>query len=149
MFVKFLIGAILMGDGLGGDDGWFPVEKVPKASEVMSDIDSSIWVLFSKDLGDEQFSIRFPEEPFYRSSEGGHFLVRALKGGDIYELSAEPRDLLLEGSAGDRSFEWEGKWVHEHTVQTSSHTYHLRLYTSNPMAQSAKEFISSFSSLVQ
>lgn len=138
MFLKFIF---LFISAAGGEtDGWFPVEKAPKAEEVMTDIDSSIWVYFLKTLGSDQLSIRFPTDPVYRTLEDG-FIARATGAGEIFELTV----VKGKGEQEERVYEFEEKWVHEHSVRHGEYLYIMRTYSL--MAESPKhaEFVSSFS----
>ncbi len=87
VFLKKLIASVLASISLvsGGDDGWFPVEKV-EAEQSFSKKDPSIWVLFSKDLGWGQFSVRFPEDPTYRYIGEGNLEIVSKKEEQLYTL---------------------------------------------------------------
>lgn len=141
-FFKFFLGVIFASASAVAPegDGWFPVEKVPQAEEVMTDIDPSIWVLFLKKLGSDQISLRFPVDPVYRTTEDG-FIARAANGGEIFELTFQ-KGL---GEAGSSLYEADGKWVHEHVVQSGDHIYKLRTYSLLPESLNHAEFVSSFS----
>lgn len=141
---KYLIGFIFASSSMQNPeaDGWFPVEKIPKAEEVITDIDSSIWVLFSKKLGSEHFTVRLPDDPAYRSTEDG-FILRAKGKGEIFEVIAQKGS--SQGFLGDSLYELEGKWVHEHTIQSQEHIFKLRTYSQVPDSLSHDQFIASFS----
>lgn len=141
---KYLIGFIFASGSMQNPeaDGWFPVEKIPKAEEVITDIDPSIWVLFSKKLGSEHFTVRLPDDPVYRSIEDG-FILRSKNKGEIFEVVAQKG--AVQDSPRDSLYELEGKWVHEHIVQSQEYTFKLRTYSQVPDSLNHDLFITSFS----
>ncbi len=139
-FFKVLVGFILA-SGVTDADGWVAVEKVPNAKELVTDLDPSIWVLFSKTLGAEKFLVRFPKDPVYRTVEGGGVILRAHFQGEIFELTAQKGS---DQPKTDLSYEFEGKWIHEHFVETEEHLYRLRTYSPFSESQSHTTFATSF-----
>lgn len=141
MFFKFIINLFAASSVLSSAEDWIPVPKVPKVEEGLSDIDPSIWVLFSKKLGADHLLIRFPEDPAYRTTRDG-FLARSKGNGEIFELLVQSSGSAeLEGSS---LFELEGKWIHERIMQRGDHTYRLRVYSLHPEAPNSDRFFSFF-----
>lgn len=141
MYLKFLFCLVAAANLLTGEDGWVPVDKVPVAEELVTDVDPSIWVLFMKQMGGETWTARFPVDPILEETSEG-VVARSGQNGELFEVAV----LNKEGDfAADRLFEWEGKWVHEHNVQTEEHLFRLRTYTPNPASLNHAIFISSFS----
>ncbi len=141
MFFKYLFGIICFVSS-AEIDGWFPVEKIPKAEEVMTDIDKSIWVFFSKKWGGGQFSVLLPEDPIYRTTEN-EFILRATSGAEVFEVAA--RRGVSDQFPLDSSFELDGRWIQEHVVQTGEHIFRLRTYSKAQYSPNHSAFISSFS----
>jgi hypothetical protein len=143
--LKYLISTILIYSSMPaeGVDGWFSVPKQPKIEDQAEEDDPSIWVLFSKSLGAERILVRFPEVPTYRYSETGELVITSQRNGEIYQLN-----ILSGGSetpaAKEFHSEAEGKWVHEHFVQSSHHFFHFKTTSLTPSAENHREFISSF-----
>lgn len=143
---KFLIGSILVASSLvgGEDNGWFPVEKPQKSQNQAEEDDPTIWVLFSKNLDSEKFLVRFPTEPSYRYSETGELEIVAEGEEETFILTIQesaPRELPNV----DLHYQSEGKWVHEHFVQTDQHLYHFKTLSKVAKSESYREFITSFS----
>src|SRR5689334_4251263 len=113
MIFKILVGFIFLSGA--PSDGWFPVEKKPQPAEQMES-DSSIWVLFSKRMGDETFLVRLPGEPSYCYTPEGHFELLSEKDGEIFQLIVEENGR----ERGDLFYQVEGKWVREHTVKSGT-----------------------------
>ena len=142
-FLKLLIGSILASNYIGDVDRgeWFPVEKKPRVGEVFSDVDPSIWVVFSKRVESEGFLVRLPEDPLYQGMEGG-FILKAADGAEIFEISVQKREAI--SLAQDSVFELDGRWIHERIVQTDENFYRLRTYTLSSASLNHEKFISSF-----
>lgn len=128
----------------GGDDGWFPVAKAPKTEEESTERDPAIWVLFSKTVDLEKVLVRLPEDPAYKYTESGDLEIRSERDGEIFELMILKAG-LSSLPAGDSLRQSEGKWVHEHVVQSEQHVYILRTITEQEDSPNHKQFISSFS----
>ncbi len=141
-FFKYLFGFIFSLNLLGTADSgeWFPVEKMPKAEEVVTDVDDLIWVLFVKKVGGETISVRLPEDPVYKDTAEG-FILRSVATAEVFEVTVHP--YTSEDQAGDSLFEWEGKWIHEQVVQTGEHTIRLRTYSPTPNSPNHAMFTSS------
>ena len=128
----------------GGDDGWFPVAKAPKNEEESTERDPAIWVLFSKTVDLEKVLVRLPEDPVYKYNESGDLEVRSERDGEIFELVILNSN-LRSVPAVDSLNQSEGRWVHEHVVQSEQHVYILRTTTDQADSPNHKQFISSFS----
>jgi hypothetical protein len=145
IFKSFIL-SVLASSSLvsGGDDGWFPVAKAPKAEEESTERDPSIWVLFSKTIDLEKILVRLPEDPSYSYTDSGNFQLRSERDGETFELIA-----FKAGSESapiaDSLYELEGKWVHEHVVQSEQHVYLLRTSGNEADSPHHQEFVSSFS----
>ena len=138
-FLNYIVSVLIGFATLAEGDGWFPVEKEPKAQEQGEEAPASVF--FSKTLGPERILIRFPEEPTYLYTVLGDLEISSQKDGEQYQLTVqqegEPREDLL--------YLLDGKWVHEHFVQTDSHFYHFKTLSERPDSPGHQEFISSFS----
>ncbi len=130
--------------GVGGGDGWFPVEKAPQVEEAQSEQDPSIWVLFSKKVEPEKILVRFPSAPSYKNTESGDLEIRADKEGEIYTLTVYKADFLDSFSSADQVYESEGKWIHKHIVKTKHHTYLFQTLAESRESPNHNLFISSF-----
>lgn len=126
-----------------GEDGWFSVSKSTKSEDRAEEDDSSIWVLFAKNLGAEKLLVRFPEAPEYRYTEGGDLEITAHQQGQIFQVIVRP--LGSEAPpVKELHYESEGKWIHEHFFQTEHHFFHLKSSSLGPSAEIHREFIFSF-----
>ncbi len=141
---KYLFSFILGFSSLSAEqgDGWIPIEKVrPEPTQERED--NSLWVLFVKNLGPETFSVRFPQPPGYRYTDTGSMEITAEREGEIYQLTVQPVS-TAELPFNDLSFPSEGKWVHEHYVQTPHYLYQLRTLSSISDSEGHHTFASSF-----
>lgn len=139
--LKYFIGFVLAAAG-GDADGWFPVEKELRGAEQVEEGDPSIWVLFSKSLGDEKFLVRFPDEPVYQYIGPETLEISSTKDGETFQLTVQPAGPAdLEG---DLSYEAEGKWVTVHLVQTESHFYRFKTVCKEAGSPQHEAFVSSF-----
>lgn len=147
-----------------GKDGWFPVERPPKPSASLEGIDPSIWVLFTKNLGEERIRVRLPADPTYKFSFTGVFEISSKKEGEIFELKAyrqgdiekrleEIRALpevssislgSVVGGRADLTYKLNEKWVHESLFQTAHHLYSLQTVGETLESSNHLSFISSF-----
>ena len=171
-FFKYLFCSLLLSGSLfAGEagDGWFPVEKTRTAPADGEEIDSSIWVLFAKSLGEERITVRLPEDPSYAFSYSGAFEVSAKTDQEIFELKAIPQgeiekrveeiralsgvslvvvDPPSQDSSGENrsavTYKLGEKWVHEHLIQTAHHLYCLQTIGESPESADHLAFISSF-----
>jgi hypothetical protein len=164
---KYLICSLLISGSLvSGEigDGWFPIKKTESTLSEGEEADSSIWVLFTKNLGEERISCRLPEDPIYKYSLSGVFEVSSQKEGEIFELKAiqqgeiEKRieevralsgvslisvDLLSEGRASI-AYKLNEKWVRESLVQTAHRLYLLQTTGETPESANHLAFVTSF-----
>ncbi len=142
-FFKYLFCSVLATVSLVGEgDGWFPVEKTRKGTEVL-EVDPSIWVLFSKDLEGETMRVRFPKDPVYRYGEDGSLEMVAEGEDETFYLSVQEAGSMAP-PVGDLHYQSEGKWVHEHFVQTDRHFYHFKTVSAQSDVQGHEAFVSSF-----
>jgi hypothetical protein len=143
--LKYLVGIVLAASGMApgeSEEGWFPVEKVPKGAEPSEERDPSIWTLFSKSLGDEKFFIRFPDDPVYQYIDSETIEISSAKDGETFQLTVQPvgpADL-----EGELSYEAEGKWVTIHLVQSEGHFYRFKTVCNEAKSPQHEAFISSF-----
>lgn len=148
-FLNYLVAILLASGALvaqEGKDGWFPVEQPPKPSTSLEGIDPSIWVLFTKSLGEERIRVRLPQDPSYKFSFTGIFEISSQKEGEIFELKAYPQgeiekrieeirslpevSLISLESVGEGranlTYKLNEKWVQESLFQTVHHLYSLQ-----------------------
>lgn len=147
----FLIGSAYvgpLGDGVDSD-GWVsltPIEKRAIEDPGLDQEDPSIWALFSKQLGDENFMVRFPVEPKYHyisqdemeitaESPEGHYSLRVLNAlpfdaveTQVQEVFMQTDVVLLEKKkvADNRweiVYQKEGKWVAQTFLLHFQHLY--------------------------
>lgn len=79
------------GPAIPDADGWVPVERPdPRPSERDEEERKDIWVVFSKNMDGEKFTVRMPEDPSYRYFPGGMQLDSAT-GEDAVRLTVEKR----------------------------------------------------------
>lgn len=148
-----------------GGDGWFSVEKNPTATPEEVWEDSSIWPVFTKQMGKERFLIRFPADPTYfydplgelevdAESDSEKSVLRVFPRSDdvlekrVAELSSQPDVLLIQIEAPsshlvDLQYFSQGKWVAERLVLTSEHLYLLQTSSEKPSHAHHQQFISS------
>lgn len=130
-----------------GGDGWYPVEKTPMIEEPGSDVDSDVWVLFSKTIDrekiPEKFMVRLPGDPLVRTLESGDLALRSEKNGEIFELLISEWNPNQDPKA-DAVYEEAGKWVHEHVLHTEGHVYTFRTYSDRMESPNYKDFVASF-----
>jgi len=143
---KYLISAVLISSSLPdeGVGGWFSVPKSPKTEDRAEEDDSSIWVLFVKNLGGEQLLVRFPEAPTYRYTETGDLEINSEKDGQFFQVRVQS---VASGTppVKELHYESEGKWIHEHFIVTPHHFFSLKSTSLTASAEIHREFISSFS----
>jgi hypothetical protein len=141
LFLKFLIGSLL---AVGAPEGgWFPVEKVQEGVHESEDDDRSIWVLFTKQLGEERIQVRFPDEPTYIYSESGGLEVSAERNGDVFSMTVLPAGSGV--LSPDLLYAEEGRWVREHFVESNGHFFRFKTVSNQADSTIFREFISSFS----
>lgn len=143
-FIKYFISSFLMAANLDPLAGWFPVGKSLQAEEEPEFADSSIWVLFAKDLGSEAISVRFPTPPTYTYLDSGVLVVFSTRDGERFELTIEK---ALSGAPDQLDFvyEQEGKWVHERLLQTEHYIYRFKTLSDLLKTAHHEAFITSFS----
>ena len=140
---KFLVSFVLLSASVGfSEDGWFNVEKKPAAAKYSQELDPSIWVLFSKVVGAERVSVRFPEDPKYKYGEDGSLEISSEKDGERFELNMT--QLAISGVPADFSEEVGGAEVRHHFVQNGEHLYHLKTVSRSRTSQFSDLFFSSF-----
>jgi hypothetical protein len=138
---KYLI-ASLLSFSLN-DDGWVSVPKVVKPQEQGGERDPSIWILFAKNLGDEQIMVRFPDEPEYRYDEAGRLQVVSEARGESFSLTLQKIEKKAPEVVDLHYFE-EGKWVHEHIVQNERYQALFKTISDLENSPNHKEFVNSF-----
>ncbi len=110
--------------------------------EQVDERDPSIWTLFSKKVGVEKMLVRFPADPVYRYTENGALELTSERDGEVFILTVQKGGEL----SGDPPHLFdEGKWVHEHLIQTAHHLFHFRTLSDEPQSLNHSRFISSFS----
>jgi hypothetical protein len=150
-------------------DGWVRVER-PVREELGPNPDPSVWIVFAKQMGDEQFLIRFPDDPAYGPSSDGKGIYYASEGGGaLYTLRVEPRPLgalmsleerlrHIEGRGGEverveveesgLAFDYRlgKKWIQERQIATEDHLYTLSTITQEKGAGDHARYCASFQS---
>ena len=149
-------------------DGWVSVERPPTSipfEHVGEEDDSSIWVLFSKKVGEESFMARFPEDPQSNYLSPGEVEVTAAKEGALHRLTvlegsqetlvqkageiASRSDILLVEAVRtspdtfDCLYQSEGKWVWTHLHATPHHLYILETQSDTLQGDNHHYFVSS------
>ncbi len=130
-------------------DGWVALSPVVKKTieSVENDPEeSSIWVYFSKEIGDEQVMVRFPEDPKYRylspdemeitsSHAGGEYSLRVLDRVSEESVEEQIKEVFLQPDISlneisrtadhvwDISYRKEGKSVFQTFILSSHHLY--------------------------
>ena len=155
------------------ESGWFDVEK-PGADGLLAaevEWDRSIWVYFSKKMGDEKILASFPDEPTYRYTNGGASLeafartwgveyrmqvqpvqvdsaqkflsdrMRELKGVDILQSRTAA---IKEMDTADIAYRDKGVWVFETWVFSPNHTYLLQTKSVDLDDSLHQKFVASF-----
>ena len=128
--------------------GWVALEKpIPYVEEEIADREG-IWAVFSKQIGKESFTVRFPDDPVYRyfgegieifsvkDSEKFHLFISEIQDFSTFEkrleaIEAIPGVLLVQAEkissdTFDLSYKADGKWVQERLFFTSSHAYTMQ-----------------------
>lgn len=153
-FVKFLLlcssytGPLAAEIDSGGWVALGPAIKKGSGEEARQEDDPSLWVIFSKQLGNENFMIRFPEDPAYTylspeemqisaSADGASYTLRVLQAASVEEMELRIKDLYLQSEMDvvkvDRPAENTfdivlrkgGKSIAQRIFLTSQHVYIL------------------------
>lgn len=129
LFLSFLI--------LDTTDHWSFVDTKKKVEEIFPEQNSSIWVLFYKEIGGHKIGIRFPSDPTYGWEENGSFFARSEKNRELFEFTC-----LKNGSDSFPSSSG-GKFV-EHLIQIEGYICRLRVYFQEENSPYSEKFFSSF-----
>lgn len=145
--------------------GWVALERsTPRVEEEMTDLDG-VWVVFSKQIGKENFTIRFPEDPVYRYFDEG-IEVSSLSGSSSFRLfiseiqdfstfeerlevvQAIPDTFLIKAErvsvdTFDLVYKTEKKWVWERLFFTSNHIYTMQTSSDEFVDQNHHIFVDS------
>lgn len=150
-------------------DGWVTIPPVKKNTFTETDADkdnSSIWALFSKQLGNENLLIRMPEDPKYRYLSSGEMEITSSSKGESYllnVLNAVPRDsvetqvkdeffqpeILLEEVSRISSSQWDifyrkdGKWIAKTYMLKGNHLYIFQTESLFSHRENHQQFVSS------
>jgi len=110
--------------------------------------DSAVWVVFSKQVGEENVMIRFPEDPVYRELSSGDleissnvqdgvYTLRVLSPVSFDQVGQRIEAMVLEKgissfevvylgqNAWDLSYHQDGRFVGQRLCLTSHHLYVL------------------------
>lgn len=165
IFCSSLVGFI----GTGPDaDGWVSLENVVERTEQKfreDEKDSLVWVVFSKQVGEENIMVRFPEDPAYREIPEGLEILSKVQGASytLYVLdpvSIEDVGLRVERIASEKevsffevirvdlntwdlSYQKDGRWMGQRFHLTSQHLYVLETEQDCFSAQNHDRFVSS------
>lgn len=173
---KFIIKCCLLSTSYTGllgagseSDGWVALAPVVKKSSGEMDPDKedlSEWVLFSKQIGDENIMVRMPEDPKYHylssdeieitsSHEDELYSLRVLKAVSkeavevqVKEVFLQPDILLAEvartaDNSWDIVYRKDGKWFGQTYFLTSEHLYIFQTENSIFHRESHQKFASS------
>jgi hypothetical protein len=128
--------------------GWVALERpVPYVEEESTDL-QGVWVVFSKQIGKENFTIRFPADPVYRyfdegmevsavsGSVGFRLFVSEIQDFSTFEqrldeVQAIPDTFLIRAEkvsadTFDLVYKTEKKWVLERLFFTPNHIYTMQ-----------------------
>jgi hypothetical protein len=147
----FLIGTAYFAPFAEGErsDGWVslaPTEKRSFSDHGIDQEDPLIWVLFAKQLGDENFMVRFPVEPKYHyisqdemeisaASTEGYYSLRVLNAmssdaveAQIQEVFMQTDVVMLENmkiseNRWEIAYQKEGKWISQTFFLHFQHLY--------------------------
>lgn len=150
-------------------NGWASVERPKKTpfEESLEERDRSVWVVFTKVVGEEKFFVRFPNDPSYTYLPQDELEIVASEArrecrlqvlspkeeGSCLEkrglaLSSNPEILLveerLEGDIGDFLYYSNGKWVWERLLKTAHHLYFFQTKSDDLSGDFHRQFVSSF-----
>lgn len=133
--LKYLIASFLAASAplTPEEAGWYPVDNPRKetASSVY-DEEGDEWVYFTKNLGSENFTIQFPNDPSYRILEIGGLEVTFQDGDDMFQLIVIPKN--------NPPLPENGGWAYERAIQAENFRYYLRAQSEG---EKAERFISS------
>lgn len=151
-------------------EGWALVAKPKERAFTRSleeERDPSIWVVFAKQLGDEKFLVRFPEDPLYTyltsdemeisCSRGDiSYLLRVLRnpGSSFFDerkkvVELHPETLLIqERRPSPHILELfyrneEGKWVWEQLRLSAHHLYFFQTKSDTIQSDLSYQFVNS------
>lgn len=152
-------------------DGWVSVERCEIVSEEFKDDEKKdVWAVFSKELGEEKFHVRFPDDPAYKYFSGGIELESKTLGADLLHLRVElregrgaeaffeerilniidiPEALLIKQDVSENGqifnlfYRAEGKWVWERIQATSKYVYSFRTSSDEMTGDTHRKFIDS------
>ena len=144
---------------LASSSEWVSLTPVVRLSSQESDQvggDLSSWVVFSKQLGKENFMVRFPEAPTYRYTGEGEMEISAKHQETSYSLlvldgkNEVSQDLLENTENGSKNgHEKDGKWIFTDFYRSADHLYVFQ--TKNPSfhRENHQKFISSLDIVFQ
>ena len=142
--IKLLILLTMLFGASMDKDGWVAVERPKKPVPVEEEVDPSIWVMFSKYVGEEKFLVGFPEDPTYRYLTGaGHEME--IVGESLHaehRLQVLPPQGVSEPQ--DRTYQQDGLWVFERILTTPHHTYFFQTKSDVMDPISHEKFVNSF-----
>jgi hypothetical protein len=128
--------------------------------------DLSVWVLFSKQIGNENVMVRMPEDPKYHYLSSDEMEIVSSSGGDVYSLQVlkavsrdsvealmketflQPDILLSEvqrtaDNTWDIVFRKEGKWFGQTYFLSHQHLYIFQTESSVFHRENHQKFVSS------
>lgn len=167
-------------DGVDSD-GWYTIPKPTKEEQGIGadEQDPSIWVVFSKQIGDERILVSLPTEPTYQYLDraGEEMEVFSQSNGTEYRLQIidqvydDPNSLLMErvqespgvilvgaaeeipagdfGVYSEVSYWKDGFWYQERVVVTSQHTYFLQTKSETYSSDTFSQFANSFNAEIR
>lgn len=145
--------------------GWVALDRqIPYVEEEIVDKEG-FWVVFSKQVGKENFSIRFPGDPIYRyfpkgievfsvkDSEKFHLFVSGAQDSSFFEERIEtiqsiPGFFMIQAESVsadtlDLVYKVEEKWFRERVFLTSSHIYTMQTTSFECLDENHRFFIDS------
>ena len=159
VLLKYLVAAML---AVASPDGWVPVEQPQKNTEQGEERDSSIWVLFVKELGDEKISVRLPDDPSYKygthefdvtaSKDGEEFRLKVQEGGEldgaVQEIIMQPGVVLMQmdrsDARADLVYQSGKEWVQETLIAVPGQLYRFQTVSQNFSSANHIYFVDSF-----
>lgn len=168
LFMFRILSFILMSVMPPEDGGWVSVEKKqnPHIEHVGDEDDPSLWVLYSKKIGSENFTVRFPEDPKVVSLNSTDLEFLSIQGKDTYRLSVSkttpaaleshfkelivnPNVLLVQStfsdSKGDLLYRENEKWIHEHLFLSGEYLFIFQTKSESMSPSTHSYFFRSFS----
>jgi len=113
------------------EDGWVGVPRTEHVAHQLVDEDPSVWVVFAKTFGAERILVRFPQDPAYRSVDGGFEVYASHAGQEEISLIIRKNSAMTVSLGQPHEIVYydadTGRWVFERHVETAENRYVLRV----------------------